>query len=45
MRTLIKFEILAPVVYEGARDRMPMASVDDPGEAFAPFGQEDHQVS
>ena len=28
------------VLYEGAREKMPMASVDDPGEYFVPAGQE-----
>ena len=28
------------VVYEGAKEKMPMASVDDPGEYFVPAGQE-----
>ena len=31
------------VVYEGARQNMLIESVDDPGEGFAPVGQ-DHQV-
>ena len=28
------------VVYEAAKEKMPMASVDDPGEYFVPAGQE-----
>ena len=32
-----------PVMYEEAREKLPKAPVDDPGEDFAPVGQ-DYQV-